>query len=152
MDPVLDPISDPPINSNEIPPTPPAPPTEPAALPTEVLNAYNSMISDRNAENQRLRNQVAALEAARNAPPPLTAEEQSKAFFENPVDLIRREINAAVQPINESLAVSRRATEYANLKSQMKADPRFSDLDSIGTEFDALMNGQPLDHNLMIAA
>lgn len=145
------PLTEPPTPLNE-PPTPlVVPNTEPAALPAELLTSYNTLIAERGEENRQLRAQLAALQVARDAPPPKSKEDASREFFENPIELLRAEISRAIEPINTKFAEDRRRTDYADLKRKMKLDPRFADLDQIEAQFDDMMKNQELNENLMIA-
>lgn len=132
----------------ETPPTPtPAPTPEPT---NNLLSAYSAVLGEKDREIARLR---AEAEARNNQPAPtLSPEEQSKKFFETPLDLIRSEIHAAIKPLNEFAAQTKREQEYANLKSQMRQDPRFSQLSAIEVDFDLMMKNAPLDPNTMIGA
>jgi hypothetical protein len=132
-------------------PTPtPAPTPEPAQPPANLLSAYSAVLGEKDQEIARLRAQVE--QTQRTPEPTLTPEEQSKQFFETPLDLIRKEIANAVKPLNDFVAVTKRDTEYANLKTQMRADPRFNRLSEIEARFDAMMKTSPLDPNTMIGA
>lgn len=133
----------------------PAPTPTPTPAPTnnaEILSAYNALLGDKARENAELQRRLAALEAERNAPPPKTAEEQSREFFERPLDLIRSEIDRSVKPLNDFVAKAKRDSDYAALKTQMRADPRFTRLSEIETDFDAMMASSPLEPNTMIGA
>jgi hypothetical protein len=57
-----------------------------------------------------------------------------------------------LRPLNDFVAVTKRDADYAALKSQMRADPRFTRLNEIEARFDAMMKTSPLDPNTMIGA
>lgn len=118
----------------------------------DVLAAYNSVLAEK---DRALRDALAEAERLRNErakPPELTPEESSKKFFENPVELIRTEIQKALAPVTQSIASFTTRSRYAELKIEMAQDPRFTDLPKIEKEFDQMMNGQAIDPNVMIGA
>ena len=140
----------PPDPSTDNEPVVVAPPAQPTGLPPELLNAYNGLVSEARQDAQRARAELERLQAERSAAPPLSDEDASKEYFKNPIEVIRREIAAAVKPLNESAAKFSRTEQYATLKTQMRADVRFVDLHKFEAEFDRLMQTQPLDPNVMI--
>lgn len=128
---------------SELPPieTPPAPPAPVSIAPDRsIVEAYNGILRDKDQELARTRARLEELEAARNAPPPKTPEENAAEYFANPVEVIQREIQRAIAPLNASARQMTRDQNYAKLKQEMKLDSRFSDLDKIETEFDQLMS------------
>lgn len=141
----------PPVPPIETPPVPIAPstPVEPS-LPAPLLNAYNALVADARADAQRARDELARVTAERNAPPALSDAEASEQFFKNPLKMIQDQIDRSIKPINDGLQQFQRVSQYDTLKAQMRADPRFSELDKIATHFDQLMQNQPLEPNVMI--
>lgn len=127
-------------------------PTSTPSIDPNILALYNNTLAEKDRQVREALARVEALETKLSAPPQRTKEEESKEFFDNPVELIRREIRAAIAPIQNDIGAFRTESTYAKLKREMRSDPRFKDLDKVEREFDGLMQNQNAEPNTMIAA
>lgn len=92
-----------------------------------IIALYDNVLREKEAELQRLRDQLTAQPQTPPTPPP-TAEEQRQRFFNNPMDVLREEIQTAVSPLLEFTKGIKKETEYDRLKNKYKADPRYTEV------------------------
>lgn len=133
--------------------TPPANP-QPAGDPN-ILAAYQTQLQHEARERARLERELA--EARKVKEVPLTPD-QEKEFFDKPKsvlkELVRQEIQEAVRPFNQDMAMQRREALIGNLKAQMRKNPaQFPYIDQIEDLFDQIINAaQNIDANVAVAA
>ena len=89
-----------------------------------ILALYDNVLREKEAELQRLRDQL----ETKPVVPELTPDEQKQKFFNNPMDVLRQEINAALSPLLDFASGVRKETEYDRLKTRFKNDARYSDV------------------------
>ncbi len=103
---------------------------------TEVIAVYDQVLREQAEELRRLREEV----TRRNAPPPPTSDEQKQRFFNNPMDVLREEIQAGIAPILEITKGFKAQTEYDVIKNKFKNDPRYAEIfPSIESYVDQIM-------------
>lgn len=130
-------------------------PAPPQPNHTEVLNAYQQQLLEQARENKRLRDE---LEASRRQPPAPPSPEEEKQFFDAPrtatTEIVRRELENQVKPINDFVRQMQRDQAYAGLKQQMRANPaQFAYLAQVENYLDQIMQqAQVVDANTVIAA
>ena len=120
-----------------------------------ILNAYSAQLLEQARENRRLREQ---LEAQRVTPPaPPTADEE-RAFFDKPraatEEIVRRELQTQVAPINAFVQNMQRGQLIAQLKQQMRQLPQqFPYVAQVEQLLDQLLANSPtIDPNVVAAA
>ena len=117
-------------NQPEIPPNPstnpdppPAPPIDPNA---NITKLYDEVIQE---QQRKLREQEAELAKLRLAPPaPSIPTPDASSFFSEPdariEAIVKRNMDAALAPVNASLAAQARMAAYQRIKNLIKNDAR----------------------------
>ena len=115
------------------------------------LEAFNrSALSTLHKQNEELRNQ---LEALRTSKPP-APEPSASDFLSDPIPLMRKEMQATVQPLVDFVGQMRREQQYSAIKSRFKSQApqlgaKVAELEGI---IDQLMTGiEPTDQNFQAA-
>lgn len=129
-------------------PTPDTPPTS-----TDKEDERDSLLRQQMAIISSMRQQLDDLTQKSNAPPVPAAPSQddlNKKFWEDPVSVIRHEMEAMVAPIKEQLGKTAKKDAYVELKDRFRADPRFKMvIEKAEPYIDQLMaKQQPTEANL----
>lgn len=119
------------------------PPAPPRPDPTEMLTVYQQQLLTESRERARLERELREAREAANAPKPPTPEEE-KSFFDNPrsatAEIVRRELQQQVGPLNTFVAQQQRDALYTNVKNQMRANPaQFAYLSQVESIMDQIV-------------
>ncbi len=124
-----------PHTENPTPPISKETPPDPATKTPEQLQleeyqrkeqAYLQRQRDQDAKLTQLTSVVEKLVTDKNAPPPTTPEEDAKDFYRDPKRVIREVMEETVKPLNEFKNTFEGDSAYSRLKTNYKADPRFT--------------------------
>jgi antitoxin component of MazEF toxin-antitoxin module len=135
------------------PPAQPPVTNTPAPVSVEaVRNAYHGVLQETSQELQRTRAQLERLQNQQAQPPAHNPDDDVQLLTTNPRELIRQELRASLQPLQEQAQEFTRANVIANVKSSMGRDPRFNllKIQGVSDQFDNLLAQTP-NINLQVA-
>lgn len=135
--------------------TPAAPSIDPPvpdprdALIQQQMAVINELRQSVTEINQKLDNPTAPIEPV---VPPKSKEERDKEFWDNPTDMIRKELADAVKPMQDFITQQKGDTDYDKLKAKFKMDVRFAKTFELCENYiDQLMANQPPIEGAMLA-
>lgn len=103
-------------------PTEPKEPEKKDQKPDERDKIISVQFNKIRSMEERLNNLSAQIDESRKPPPP-SKDDLSKEFYEDPVAVLRREIQESIAPIKEAISRRDTETEYDRLKRQFKSHP-----------------------------
>lgn len=126
-------------------------PQEPVQDSKQIMNLYDQVIREKDAQIRRLLEEQQ--QQAQPQTPPLSADEQKNRFFNEPMNVIREEINRSVAPLLEFTKKFNQQNVYTELKGRYKNDPRFAQIfPQIEATVDSIMANSEVNEQNMYAA
>lgn len=111
----------------------------------DVHNLYRGVLREQNERARLLEEQLAELRRSREQQDQTTPEQDVELLTTNPAELIRREVQKTIAPLNEQAQQWNRTNQLTGYMARMQNDPRFGFMkyDAFRSSFEGVLNQVP---------